>query len=311
MSWGAIGGAAATGIVGGIMNDSGKEKRVTTQVMPDFQAGPLKRLIGDAERDFYNRPRDFFPGDTVAGENRFETGALDAAEGAAGNIQGQLGGVRDANQFGLNFARDIGSNPVVNRATEAAINPVQQRLERQILPGLDSSAAMAGQVGSSRHGVVQANALNDFSRAALDATANIQNQALGQGLNLFSNTLAQQPAIAGLETAPANVLDAAGQRKRALEQQQINAQIGRHNFEQNEPLDRMQQYRDLIMGNFGGSAVTSQPGISDAQAAIGAGLTGYGLLSGGGGGPTYQPTNAQVNRTAGYSAPNDGLRGGY
>lgn len=311
MSWGAVGGAVATGVVSSVMNDGGKKKATTTQQMPHWQREPLQELIGDARRDFYTQPRDYFPGYTVAGENQYETGAFDAAAGAAGNIQsGQLPMVRDANQFGLNFVQDIPNNQVVQDATQAAINPVQQRLERQILPGLDSSAAMAGQVGSSRHGVVQANALNDFSRAALDATANIQNNALGQGMNMFSNTLAQQPAIAGMESAPANILDAAGQRRRGLDQQNINAQIQRHNFQYDEPLDRMQQYRDLITGNYGGSATVSQPGISDGQAFLGGALTGYGLLSGNQG-PSYQPTNTQVNRVAGYSAPNDGLRGSY
>lgn len=222
---------------------------------------------------------EFFPGDTVADLNPDELAAMGAARGAASSISGnQLPAVRDASQFGLNLVRDIPNHPVVQAATEAAITPVQQRLQRQVLPGIDSGAIEAGQVGSSRHGVAQGNAINDFSRAALDATAGIQNQALGRGMQLFSNTLAQQPNIAALERAPGQILDAVGQRNRAIEQANINEEIARHNFNDpfNKEVNRIAQIRDLLIGNFGGTTTAPSNTTSPLAGAAGGALTGFG-----------------------------------
>lgn len=86
--------------------------------------------------------------------------------GSAGQV---VGGARAAAGGPFQF----GTGDALTAAITAALNPLQQRLEEQILPGITSTATAQGAYGGDRYGLNLANVIRDqFARPASDAIAN-------------------------------------------------------------------------------------------------------------------------------------------
>lgn len=82
-----------------------------------------------------------------------------------------------------------GLNPYLTQAQQAIASQVTDNLNRNILPGLSSSAIASGNYGGSRQGVVEANALKDANNSIANAMANLSYNAYNTASN---NNLQQQ-----------------------------------------------------------------------------------------------------------------------
>lgn len=253
--------------------------KVTTKP-PGFQIPYIKSVLGEAQ-NLYNQPGpQYFPGETVAGLNPNIQGSLNYLSGAAAPAQAQTAG---ASQQALGTAY-ASANPLMNpffaQTAQAIIDPATQQMMRSILPQIDSGAVLAGQVGSSRQGVAQGNAINDYSRNILNALAQFGTSAYGQGLDTLSRGLAVAPQIQGMQAVPGQTLGAAGDYQRAYEQQLIDAAQQRYNYEQQLPYEKLNYYAGLV-GNPLGSTTTNNPGSgqSGLQGALGGAATGAALGS--------------------------------
>lgn len=94
-----------------------------------------------------------------------------------------------------------GSNPYLQPQAQAITNQVNQNLQQQILPSINSGAIASGGFGGSRQGIAQANAIGQT------------NQALGNSLaNLYGNAYAQDQQLA----AQQNIASMQNQTQRDL-----------------------------------------------------------------------------------------------
>lgn len=87
-------------------------------------------------------------------------------------------------------------------------------------------------------------------------------------------------------------LAAIGEAKRDMEQQDIDWRVGRHNFQQMEPSERLAKYMGLITGNYGGTTTGNSANFpmagSRLSGLLGGGLTGAQL------GGAFGPAGAGV-----------------
>ena len=96
-------------------------------------------------------------------------------QGAGGPYGGIMAGAGYSGASGSSTSSTgtSGLNPYLTQAQQAIAGQVTDNLNRNILPGINSSAASVGGYGGSRQGVVQANALNDANRQIANGMANL------------------------------------------------------------------------------------------------------------------------------------------
>ncbi|MBJ9134435.1 MULTISPECIES: tail fiber domain-containing protein [Citrobacter] len=131
---------------------------------------------------------------------------LDQGTSGLTNVMNQYGNVANG---GMNIstgdianaAKDIYNSDLVNQQIKQANQGVLDTLNNVTLTGIDRGALTSGNMGSSRAGIAQANALNSAnSQMANNATnimGNAYNQALGIAGNTLQNNVANQMAGIG------------------------------------------------------------------------------------------------------------------
>ncbi|MDD0812977.1 hypothetical protein PSQ20_21760 [Curvibacter sp. RS43] len=112
-------------------------------------------------------------------------------QGASGP-SGQFGMAGSTAQGGMQSMS--GANPYMKAQGDAMLNQLTTNFQRNVLPSIDSSAAASGNYGSSRQGVVQANAMDQFNQNASNSLANLYGSNYGQELsyNLGLGNLSNQ-----------------------------------------------------------------------------------------------------------------------
>jgi hypothetical protein len=176
---------------------------------------------------------------------------------------------------------------------------------RKILPQVNSSFERAGRTGSGLAAQAQTQAIADAFAGQYGQERNNQLQAGGLAL-AGTNSMAQQlaserenqlrsmffaPTIANQDYQDISKLSEVGSQKDSLAQNQLNEQINRYNYGQNLPQAKLQDYMNMIQGNYGGTTsslsntTSREPSYSnDFGSAMGGLLSIAGLFGGGGGG---------------------------
>lgn len=142
------------------------------------------------------------------------TGLYDAAKAAYGKTQGTAGATYgDAGQSAIGAAAgmgqgadavrglatdqlsgkylDAGSNPYLQSAISAAIDPLQHALMTKTLPGITDQSIAQGAYGGTRNSVANTLAINDFNTQAGDIAARMAGEN-------YTNERAIQQGSAGL-----------------------------------------------------------------------------------------------------------------
>lgn len=171
---------------------------------------------------------------------------------ALGTMPGQIQQTQDA-WGGLLGSMDVANNPYVNNMIDQQAQTVTDTLQNEWLPSINDSAMAAGQMGSSRHGVAQGEALGQASKALANAAAGTQLDAYGRGVEAQKYALGYAPQMLDLGMKPASVVDYVGQGQRQDQSQELSDQIARWNFNQSQPWDRANQTAQILQGgmNFG------------------------------------------------------------
>lgn len=256
-----------------VMDSDGGDPAPATQTVvntaepPAFLA-PFLTEIAQAGRAQATVPREFFPGQT------FTPQAPETELGLQLQTQRALAGsptVGAANtQLQQTLSGDFLENPFQEDLTSSIVNAVR--------PSIDARFTAAGRSGSG----LQANAL---ASAVTDRLAPFAFNQFGQerGRQLQAASLA--PALAGSDFADAQALESVGSARERFGQQAIDEAINRFNFGQIEPIERLQNFSNLLgQTNFGGvttsqsSATSPTAGTSSLGTVAGAGLSGLGIL---------------------------------
>lgn len=222
----------------------------------------------------------YFPGSTVAPQSSNTTQGVNAL---AGSAQGQQQ-IADTAQQGFNFTMNDMLNPATNQylqqTASAAINPIYDKLQKDILPGIQGGAVQAGQFGGTAQRNLTDTALTNANREAFDATGKIYSDAYNNSLNNYTQTLLGSPLVQSTQAAPGQTQLSAGGVTDAYQQQLTNDEVARYNQGQTGQFDYLTQYINTLLGQPQGSTTTQQGGGPSpvagglSGAALGYGLTG-------------------------------------
>ncbi len=259
------------------MGSKSSKTQTTTATPWGPQGGQLKILLNAANDYFNNGPAAQYQGSGVAPQNYMQKAATAGLTANAANLDAQATTAQTANQSLFN-ADDVGNNQVVSDAIAASLNPLAKQFTTQVLPALKLGGIDSGGSSSSRQGVIEANAVNDFNQTSSDLVGRLMGQFYGQGLDAKTKALSLSPGLAGMTNAGAMNLANAGDAQQMYQQLLLNDEISRFNTAENADLTHMMNFKNLITGGFGGTTTSptgQQPG-SAFGSALGGGLAAYG-----------------------------------
>ena len=220
---------------------SGGGTTTTTTQSNDPWSGQQKYLtkgFGQAESDVLNRPLEFFPGQTYVDPSQ-QTQA-----GIAGMTSQAQGGSPLNAMAGQQLADTMGGSYLTggqgfDQAMQAAMDAIR--------PGIDSQFAGAGRYGSGLHA-------QQIGKGFGQAAAGLY----GQERDRMMGASGMAAGVDQANYAPYQALMQAGQMSEGYDQQNLQDQINRWNFDQGEPTNRLGQYMGLIGGNYGGESTSTQ-----------------------------------------------------
>jgi len=292
----AIGGGA---LLGGAASSMGRDKNknlTSTQVSDPWSAQQpyLKQTFSEAQ-NLYGNPNEYYSGQTYAspseatllGLNRQEQRATDGSEIFNAGKEQNLATIR---------GDYLNSNPYLESAINNANKGTIRSFNNSVIPQLQSTFANSGRYGSSLQNQSQMDASNELLGRI---GTNAQNIAYGNYNDERSRQMSavnNAPAYAQADYNDiANMLDV-GQQREAITQQGIDESMNRFNFEQEEPWQRLERYKALIDGNYGGTT-TSTSRNPNYKSAISSLLGG--ALSGGGMGASMLGSYGQYQQGMG------------
>lgn len=224
----------------------------------------LRELFSHAKTQLQGPGQQYYPGQQVAPMSSDTTAAQSYARNLA---QSTLPQANDATMqsalFNLQGGRDVANNPYLQSAIKAAQQPTLQAFSsvggplsqiRQHFTGGNSGGS------GTRESIAEGLALRGLGQTLDNTAAGMTMQAYTQAQDNAVRTLGLMPQTMQAATMPAQLLSGVGSSQDAYAQSLIDAEMQKWNFQQAAPMTQLQQYQQLISGNFGGS--TSSSGTS-------------------------------------------------
>lgn len=236
----------------------------------------------------------YYPGQTVAGQSQWTQDALQMQADRAQNGSPLIDNASNAmnnittgqalqNNQGLNVLNQLSQedNPYVDE--------LYNRANSQAQSAINGNFSAAGRYGSGAHAAASADAANNLANEmysslwdkradAAQAAGQLYNTGIGQ--QVVAGQAGQQ--LANQAYTDAAALSEAGGIMDEYNQQKINADIDRYNYDQNKALMALQNYNNLIQGSYGGTNTSTgqQSSGSTLGNVLGGALTGGGLGAG-------------------------------
>jgi hypothetical protein len=271
------------------------------------QAQQLQQYIYPEAQRLYkpeNRP-EYFPGQTVAAPGPTTTQAQQMlATQATGPSQDVAGAVGQAAKFNLTDARDVNSNPYIQAAMRAAIQPAIDAYSDSggVLSQIRSEegATGIGEGYGSRGDIARGLATARLGRDILGTTSTMAAGAYQSGLDASKAALATAPQYMSAMGAPAEQLSAVGAQQDTYQQALLDEARARWEYEQNLPLNSLAAYQSVIQGNYGGERTSTGPSYrpSTLGSTVGGAAAGYAV--GASYGSSYGPYGAAAGALLGY-----------
>ena len=235
---------------------------------------------------------NYYPGQTVAGQSQWTQDALQMQADRAQNgsplidnastaINNITTGQAIAGNQGLNTLNQLSQedNPYVDE--------LYNRANSQAQSAINSNFSSAGRYGSGAHAAASADAANNLANEMYSALWDKRADAAASAGQLYNTGIGQQVVagqtgqqLANQAYTDAEALSQAGGIMDEYNQQKINADIDRYNYDQQKALLALQNYNNMIQGSYGGTTTTtgqqSSSGSTLGNVAGGA-LTGGGL----------------------------------
>lgn len=269
----------------------------TTVQKADPWAGqqPYLQDIFQQAQQLYNSggmAPNYYPGQTVADQSQWTQNALQMQADRAQNGSPLIDNASNAmnnittgqalqNNQGLNVLNQLSQedNPYVDE--------LYNRANSQAQSAINGNFSSAGRYGSGAHAAASADAANNLANEMYSSLWDKRADAAQAAGQLYNTGIGQQVVAgqAGQQLANQAYTDAAalGQAGSVMDdynQQKINADIDRYNYNQQQALLALQNYNNLIQGSYGGTTTTTGQQTSSGSTlgnALGGALTGGGL----------------------------------
>ena len=252
-------------------------------LLPQFYQDQLNNLFGVANQTADLSPVSGYQGPTLAPVTDEQNTALDL-----GTLLGSsnLGLGRNSINLGQDTAAgkylDPSTNPYLRAATDAAIRPITQNFNENILPQIGGAAQDAGAYFGSQQLKLKNQAARDYLQQVGDTSAQIYANQYQQERQLQQ----QAPALIGqgynLEQAPIQTIAGVGDTRRSFGQQLLDSLQQQYQSQVDAMWQPAQRLAGIIggLGNVGGTSTstTTAPKPSAAgsflQGALGGGALG-------------------------------------
>lgn len=277
--------------MGGGSSGGSQQSSTTTVQKADPWAGQqpyLSDIFQQAQKQYQDStvPR-YYPGQVTASIDPATVDAQERLLSAADTQQGVADTTTAANKFNMTDARDVRSNPYLQGAIQAAINPIIQNFNDTggVMSNIRTEGVNNQQGGGSRQGVAEGIAASRLNQQISDVASTMASKGYETGLDASSKAIALAPQVQAMWTTPAQTLDAVGQQRQGYEQQAINDIIDKWNWEQNLPAAKLAQYQNIIQGNYGGTSSGMSTGTTPVaqrnpiMGAMGGAMAGYSMAT--------------------------------
>jgi len=137
-----------------------------------------------------------------------------------------MGEVANTGQQNYNFlsrAADVANNPYVQGMMQTNNQQAMQALQRQMLPALQSGAVGVNNLGSSRLGLAQGQAIGDTQTAMQNANNSLMMGAYQQGLGAQQSALNSMGALQSAQAMPALAAGQIGQQQEQYQREAADA----------------------------------------------------------------------------------------
>jgi hypothetical protein len=235
---------------------------VTSTTAPWSGQQPYLTFGFQQAQNLYNQGGpQYYPDNTLAPVSNETNQALD--------LQAQ----RALNGSPLTAAAQAGDLGTAQGNYLSAGNPYLQNMftsiANTVTPSVTGSFEGAGRYGSGAY----ANALAD---ALTNNAGNLAYQNYGNERSNMLKADALAPTLANQDYTNIGQLAAAGDARRQLAQQGVNAAVDRYNYNQNLPYNTLANYMRMIQGNYGSSSTqTTQSYANPIAGALGLGNTSF------------------------------------
>lgn len=260
--------------------------------------GPLKDLYSMTGQALGNR-LPYYPNQTYANFTPLQEagmfGNLDYAQNyyspATMGYQQSLADYMDAP---LNIAKD----PAVQSMMAANQQNATDWLTQKALPSITTGSVAAGQLGGSRQGIAQGQAIGDAAKALTQANAQTMLGALDPMTRLAGYASNALPGALQMGFTPGDLAMQYGGNYQNMAGQGITEAMNRYYYPEQSLWDKLGKASGIYSGAGSyGTQSTELPGTSPLAGAVGGGLTGYGAMQGlaamtGGNIPTLAATAA-------------------
>ncbi len=229
------------------MDDGGSTQTTVQSNDPWSGVAPhLEQAYGDAA-DIYNRgPNEYYPGQSYVNANPLEHESnqyrLDFANGG---LQNQIGQMQGAQSSMLNAA-DLGNNPYVQDLAQRTNQRIGEDFNNNVMPGINSGAIGAGQMGSSRHGIAQGLAAGKAAQAMGDSTSRLYSDAYQAGLNQQAKGMAFAPQTMQNSMLPADIMGQSGQFLRGEQELALSSDMSRYEHDQNKDWNNLSRFLGAV-----------------------------------------------------------------
>lgn len=222
---------------------------------------------------------DYYPGQTIATDSPETQAALAARTGRAVYGSPLTAAAQDELTKTLG-GQYLNSNPYIDSTYNKAARGVTQNYNEVVNPSIDSAFTKAGRFGSGAYAAARNTSDRSLGTELGDLATNIYGQNYANERNNQIKGMLYAPDLANQDYYDIDQLSSVGDYKTNLAQQQIDADMTKYNYNANKPLNAIQQYMDLIQGNYGGTSTQSNPYYrNSAGSALGTVAQGAGALA--------------------------------
>jgi hypothetical protein len=222
--------------------------------------------------DWYNSGgREFFPGDMVADfdplQSQGQNMLLNFAGGAGTDL---FNNAMEANNLLLDPSMlDPSKNPYFTSVADDITRRSTQNFMENVLPQIGGGAISAGQFGGTPAEIGEALAAQRFQETL---GADINTLALGQqglGMNAMQNAIRNGPMLQTMGMQPGIITSNIGDVRQTQAQNEIQQDVARHEFEQNEPMAMLEFLKNITggWGDYGGTQTTESEQTTEGSTA--------------------------------------------
>jgi len=246
---------------------SGSGTTKTTQKSSPWsgQAPYLKYGMDEAQRLYNSAGPQYYPGSKVAGFSPEQNQAFGMG------TQRAMNGSQDINNA-RGYTNDVLGGKYLN--SDPYKDQVFQNVQQKVMPAVNSQFMGSGRYGSDLHA-------DTATRALTESYSPYASQQYQSGLDRMNWAAGMAPTWAANDYMDIGALEAIGQQKQGLAQNELNDATARWDYYQRLPYDKLGQLLNNVGGSYGGTVVGTQPSNSPSmwQQIGGAGLGLLGLLA--------------------------------